>query len=472
VTGKRRATPAGRPGLVAQVEHARRVGLPQPARGGRRAVRGRPTDDLTRLPAPRPAGTRAARRADRREQARRRRRRLTAVATVVALLVVAGVVAGVLASTGRRAPAGAGGPSGAGGAPGAEPTLLLQVTAGRSASGGSPAAASALLGVSAAGRRAAEVLLPAAVLTPAPGAGDSPFGSLLGDPDGVTLSRAALADLLDVRVDGSVVLDPSGLAALVNRLGGVTVRVDSAFTARLPGLGAVAVRAGRQRLDGAQAAAYAVHVGAGEPATADLPRLQGVLDGVAARLPRGAAAVAGLLSRLGPGSVVSGASTPAAAATLAAFAASDRAGHVSYDTLPVVAVDTGAATPAYRVDTASLPGLIHRDLAGAVPPAVFGGFDSVLLEDRSGDRRPIPLLLGARNRLAAVGFRFVGSGSAPAARHARTAVLVPADTATDEAAGDAAAAALGVSRADVQLLRQQQSIADIVVILGSDYHGS
>lgn len=411
-----------------------------------------------RPPAVRPTITRQAGRAELRRRRHRQRRILTAVVAVV--VVLAGAAGAFLSLRGHpgRARAGSHTVSGR-----TQHTLLFQLQA----SNGS-AAESALLADDSAAHTGVEVLLPAAVISEVPGAGSSAFGSALALPGGALLSRDALADLLGISVDSSWVVQETTFASLVDRLGGVRVNVDTTVTVPLKTGGAtVLLNPGSQRVDGAQALAYATFVAAGQPPVTALPRLQGVLDGVMAALPGEPAQIAGLFTALGAGSQVSGQSPAEVAALLAGFKRDDAANTVSYATLPVTPIDTGGASLSYRIDPAGVHQLVSTQLAGSIPPGASTGHNRVLVENGVGTPG---LGVSARDKLVKAGFQFVGSRNAPQFGHTQTVVLIFSATSQEQALGQRVARALGVNPTKaVRLSTIDQSIADVIVILGSDY---
>ena len=186
-------------------------------------------------------------------RAANRRRLLFVGAGVLAVLLVVGVTAVVLSSRGS-------GPR-----PSAVPrtphqsTLLVQVS-GQDGT----AVVNALVGVTPATGSSAALLIPAGLLVDDASSGNLPFGETLTLPS-KHASVDALTDLLGLRVSDSWVLSQPGLAALVDKVGGVQATVDvDVISKNAKGDQAVVVRAGSQRLSGAQAAAYATYLADGE----------------------------------------------------------------------------------------------------------------------------------------------------------------------------------------------------------------
>lgn len=396
-------------------------------------------------------GPRAQRAAERRRRRRQRQRVIASVVGVLALL--AGVVVFVSRS-------GSGDPATDAAAGGrTQATLLFSLRADDGT-----AAASVLLASDAATHRGAEVLVPGRVIADVPGYGSHPFAQVLTLPGSGKLARATLADLMGITVDGFWTLDRTSFTRLVDSVGGVTVTVDKQVVRRTAGGGGqVIVPAGRQHLGGAAAWAYATYVADGEDPTAQLPRTQTVLDGVLSRLPRD---VAGVGRVVGPLRGATDRSTEQLADLMLGLAAAARGSELSYTQLPVVDVDTGGAQVTYRIDAPKVRQLVKTSLAGSAVAASTGDGRRVLVENAVGTPG-----LGAsvRDRVVKAGYRFVESRNLRPFGRAQSVVLVFQDTPAAQANGAALAKSLGLPPSSVRFSPQEQSVADIVVILGRDY---
>lgn len=386
------------------------------------------------------------RRAERRRRRRQRRRRLAALAAVGVLLLTAAVAWLLVRSSPQP-------PSEVAPQQRTQRTLLLQV---RGADGS--AAASALLAHDQASTTGAVVLVPPQVIVDLPGAGSVPFGRALatGDQSG---ARNAIGDLLGVTVDGSWVLDQAAFTALVDALGGLTVSVDVPVVRD----NAVLVPAGTQRLDGARALALATFLAPGEPEQARLARMQEVLDGLLAALPRDAPAIAARLQALGAGSQTSD-SPLIVAGFLAGLQADSAAEQLQYDTLPVIPIDPGGGVTAFRLDVEATRALVDRALAQSVPAGARQSGNRVLVLNGVGTPG---LGESVRAKLVAADFVFVASRNAERFGYTTTQVLVPEATPEQQALGERVAAALGVPAEIKQA--DLGSIADVVVIVGADF---
>jgi LytR cell envelope-related transcriptional attenuator len=345
-------------------------------------------------------------------------------------------------------------------------TVLLQI---RASNGG--AAASVLLAHDPATSTGVEVLVPSRVITDVCGYGEQNFGDVLGLPNGQIGSQEALTAMLNgVSVDGSWVLAPAQLAKLINAIGGITVdSVDVNVVRRTPGGGGqVLVPAGANRkLNGTQAVEYALYVTSpSAAAAAELERLNQVLTATLLALPRTPTAVAALLRQLGPG----GTSTLGAtrlSSLLAGIGVDSRTTAGLFPTdLPVTSIDAGGSSPSYRVDSSAtgVPQLVSNQLANSVPAGAGKPKASVLLLNGVGTPG---LVQTACPLLAAHGFAFAGSNNAPTFDNATSSVEIKSNSDVD--LGQQVAHALGLPDSDVLLSSEDQTVADVIVILGRDY---
>lgn len=336
-------------------------------------------------------------------------------------------------------------------------TLLLQVT------DRGVAVKSALLAHDPARKSGAVVLVPSSLVAKAAGA-SMPFGQVIHVSDAET-SRIALSDIVGVTVDASWVLDGSGLAALVDGLGGVDVDVDADITRPAAGGGTeIVVAAGRQHLTGAQA--LAVVTGEQGLELARLARFDAVLAGVLDALPEDPMAVEAVLTTL-PGSAVSGPKEQLAG-LLRGLADDARTGAVSRQTLPVSPIETGTDQLAYGVDPPKLAAMVESLLADSVPENRKRGDNRVLVQNGVGTPG-----IGetARSKLEQAGFVYVPGGNVEGFPNAESpsVVLVYGTSSDVVARGKEVADALDLPQENVKVATQGQTVADIIVIVGNDY---
>jgi hypothetical protein len=434
--------------------------------GATRRVGGRRPAGSRRTPGRHAAPPRARRpRPARREQApsaagpsARRGRTVVVLTAALALIAAAGLAVSVRAPRDAAPPPP---PAPAAAADRTQRTVVLAV-----ADPGRPASGVALLANDSRARSASVLLLPTRLLAAVPGQGSLPLARAFALPGGAAAN--AVADTVGVTVDGFWTLPPGLLGGLVNRLGGVRVDVDTDVLGPPAGAGGrvVIVRAGEHRLDGTAAVAYAGWLGDGEAELARLPRLQGVLDGILAALPADPVRVATLLRSLGPGSR-STAGPDRLAALLVALAAARDGDAPLFDALPVLPIDTGGQLTSYRVDPARLSALVSRTLAASVPARRPGAAHVLVLD---GIGRP-GLGEGIRSHLIDAGFGYAGVRNAARFGEPRSVVLVSDAAAHSRRDGEKVAAALGLPADSVRVSRQEQSVADVLVLIGADYRG-
>jgi LytR cell envelope-related transcriptional attenuator/LytR_cpsA_psr family len=384
-----------------------------------------------------------------------RRRLLLIGAVVVAVLLIIGVAAVVISSRGHDAPV-------------AKPprtvhqsTLLVQV-AGQDGT----AVVNALVGVTKASGDSAALLIPAGLLVDDASSGNMPFGETLTLPS-KTASRDALTDLLGVRVSNSWVLSQAGLAALVDKVGGVQATVDVDILAKnAKGQEAVVVRAGSQRLRGSQAAAYATYLAAGEPETVRLARFNDVFDGVLRALPASEAAIAAEITGLSTGST-SSLSPQQLAGLLVVLRAAAVKELLHYDVLPVNDIDTGDTVDTYGLDSAKTGALMQSLFAPSLQKDRTGDTVRVLVENGIGTP---DLVAAARVKLVNDGFQFITGGNASDLSPTDPSVVLIEDgSAKAQARGTRVAKSLGLPTSSIQINPRGQTVADVIVILGVDF---
>ncbi|MGH3343694.1 MAG: LCP family protein [Carbonactinosporaceae bacterium] len=377
------------------------------------------------------AETRSERRVERR---RALRIRLIALLAVVGLAALGGAGYRLVSSLGTEEA----------GDTVSEQTVLFQL---RGADG--RAAANALLVRDPARGGDAVVLVPSELNVDVSGQGFTPLGRTM-KVIGPTLSRSALSDLLGIRLGGSFVLDESSFTTLVDRLGGIEATVDADVVDES---GEVIVPAGQGRLDGEQALAYAMF---GDTPAERLPRLERVLAEVIAKLPNDRDAVLGLLQSLG---IAADPSLPNGqlAGVLSTLSREAKADRLEYEILPLRSDGTNL------LDVQAATSLVREVLGGSVAAAQSTGAPGrVLVQNASGDpARPD----AARIKLLNSGYSYVDGGKA-AKIHGATVVR-----AREGAAWEARqiALTLGLDESAVKEASSEQVLADIVVVLGTDF---
>jgi hypothetical protein len=420
-----------------------------------------------RAVAPDPPGVRATlvgstviarrdRQAERRARRAAARRRLLIIgAIVLAVLLIIGVAAVVLSSRGNKAT-----PTTAAQPP-HQSTLLVQV-AGQDGT----AVVNALVGVTRKTGDGAALLIPAGLLVDDASSGNLPFGETLTLPS-KSASRDALTDLLGVNVSNTWALTTAGLAALVDKVGGVQATVDVDVLAKnSKGDVAAVVRAGNQKLNGAQAAAYATYLAEGEPETVRLARFNDVLDGVLRGLPAGEAQIAAEVTGLKASS-----SSSLSAQQLAGLLVVLRTAAVKellhYDVLPVNDIDTGDTVDTYGLDSAKAGALLQSLFAASMQKDRTGDRVRVLVENGIGTP---DLVANARAKLVRDGFQFItGGNAADLSPKDPSVVLIQDGSQKAQARGVRVAKSLGLPAGSIEINPRGQTVADVIVILGRDF---
>ena len=285
----------------------------------------------------------------------------------------------------------------------------------------------------------------------------------LPDPNA---SADALSDLLGLRMDGSLVMNTVAFAGLVDAVGGITAEVDTNVVENgTDGTAVIAIPAGSHTLDGLQASQYATFLAPGETEQARLARFQQVFRLVAAKLPADPAQIDPILTSLGS---LARSTVPASevAAFLARFRADVLTDDVDYPALPLKKIETGGSEDAYRVDLDAANTMITKYLPEAV--RVAGPNSKVRVLVQNGRLLP-GLGTTARDLLVRAGFTYVYGGNAPAPLGGPTQIVVPDTTEQSVTWGQDIAEALGVPVSDVRVATEGQSLADVIVVLGTDF---
>ena len=115
-----------------------------------------------------------------------------------------------------------------------------------------------------------------------------------------------------------------------------------------------------------------------------------------------------------------------------------------------------------RVWSGCGPGL----LADSLPPDAGG--DEIVVLVQNGIGTP-GLDQDAAALLRDEGYDFFNGGNATSFGREQTLVLIPDSTPASQALGEDVAATLGVPASSVQVSDQGSSIADVIVILGTDF---
>jgi LCP family protein required for cell wall assembly len=401
-----------------------------------------------------PRQTRVERKRLQRQKRRRRRFSAVGVLTVVGAIVAAVAVVGV-ATHARK---------GGGNTPKrTQATLLLQV---RGPDG--TALDSALLAHDPRTKRGVMLLVPSRVIADIPGHGDAPFGtaSTVGGP---SLAQATLSDLVGVTVDGAIVFDEQSFAQMIDRLGGITSDVDRDVLARQPnGTSRLVVASGaEQHLNGSSAVAYATYTAGGPTGELDRAiRLEDVLNGVLAKTTTADIFASAMPSTPGVQTTMP---LPQIGALLAGLSNDAQADAVDYQTLDVKLVDTGGGAPIYSLDRTKVQAFVQQSLKASIPEGLLNGGNTVLVKNGVGTPQ---LGRSTRDRLLKAGFVYVDGGNVPGFPYRGQQSVVVVFTTNQSAVdrGNRVAKALNLPSTDVRVSQLGQSVADVIVLLGMDYH--
>jgi hypothetical protein len=304
------------------------------------------------------------------------------------------------------------------------------------------------------------------LLLDVPGAGRVPLVRSLMTSD--QAPGEAIEDALEIKVDATWTLDSTALAALVDRVGGVVVDVDTDITQGTEVGAAVLLGAGaQQKLTGQQAALFAQFSGADEPEAARLARQEQVLRAVLSGLPDDPATIRTVLADL-PGAPT-GAALDAVVRVVGASRLAAVSNELASTMLPVKEIDAGGTVTSYGLDDTAATQLVDTRLAGAKLPVAAVGHVRVLVQNGVGAPG---LGDSARTRLIYAGLRYVAGGNLPGFGQGTTVVLLRDASSTSRERGMAVARALGLGESSLRISESAPTVADIVVILGADYRAA
>ncbi|WP_460459704.1 LCP family protein, partial [Angustibacter peucedani] len=311
-----------------------------------------------------------------------------------------------------------------------------------------------------------QVLVPSRLLLDVPGAGRLPVAQSLAP--GASAPGAAVADALEIRVAGTWVLDSASLDTLVDSVGGITVDVDADVPASAdPGAAIVVTAGAHQKLNGAQAVAFAQLLVDDDPEATRLARQEQVVTALLAALPADPAQRRAFVVGL-PGAPTGAVLDAVLAVTgdLKEPAAQDA---VASTVVPTHDLDTGGAVTAYGLDSAAAATMVHARLAGAEIVSPPGGRLRVLVQNGVGSPG---LGDGARSKLVAAGLRYVGGGNVDGFGVTESLVLLPDGSSDSRDRGLSVTKALGLPDSALRISDSSPTVADLVVVLGADFKAS
>ncbi len=276
---------------------------------------------------------------------------------------------------------------------------------------------------------------PSRLLVDVPGQGSAELAQ--SPASGPAAAADAISNALQVRIDGTWVLDPTSLAALVDAEGGVDVTLTDDV---LPTDGSVTLDlgVGTSHITGAQADSLALAIGSQEPEASRLARQQILLEAILAKLPTDRTRLQSVLQ----GANLVGSLTPASLATILSGmrddVVADRAASI---VVPTNEIDSGSGTSSYGLDDKAAAAMVAERLAGAEFPVPAGGRARILVQNGIG--KP-GLGDAARTELVSRGYIFRGGGNAASFGKGPSVVLIPDSSGASRAVGNAIARILGL----------------------------
>ena len=402
-----------------------------------------------------PLGRRQARLASAR---RRRRTTVFAVVSALALVAVFGVVVlPLLLRSGQRTAttaAASNEPRGSQAQPvEARRTLLLV----RYEEPGGPAVGVTLLSAAGPDSQAVVVFLPTGLLVDVPGVG---FDRLAQAQryGGTDLVRRSVAEALGIEVTHVAGLLDDALPELLGAAGPLTIDVGSEV---LIGAGQVAFEAGEQELDGNRLAQYWTFDAPDEPALADFPRQQEVLESLFLRLAEDPAQMDRLLG-VGQPLLDTDATEDDLRALVASLVSALEEDRLAFRLLPVEPV---GPTAAGGEGSYNLSATAAEEIGAllALGPPVDDGQTRVQVLDGVGE----PGVTQAVDQALGDGdFRIVQTDNAPSEVD-RTEIIVYDDSDESRARAEAVREALGTGT--ITTSSRPQSVIDVTVVVGADF---
>jgi polyisoprenyl-teichoic acid--peptidoglycan teichoic acid transferase len=412
----------------------------------------------TPVPSRRSAGPRSARRA----RERRRRRRTRALAIAAAALTIGGLTAAttwLLAGGGVEPEPAAVDPEGA--APQEDQQTLLLI---REPGDTATAEGATLLAAGPEGAPAVVLFVPVGTLLEVPGLGLDRVRQA-HQYGGAVLAEAALENALGIEIDHTATVSESGLAAWLDRVGGLTLTVPDRLVRRdEDGTASVRFEPGEQFLDGPRLAELWAFRGREEDELATFPRQQLLWRELVAHLAEDEERLAGLVADGAP-QLDTDADAAWLSGLFAELAAAQRDERLAFSLLPVEPFggEGPDGSPTYRLREEETAALVQARLSDSVPEA--GSGDPVRVQVLNGVGVPgvgqqvDRLLEGSR-------FRIVLTDNARSFDFTETQILIYDESEASLAAAERVQEQLGVGT--IQVSRQPQSVVDLTIVVGAD----
>ncbi|HVM20943.1 MAG TPA: LCP family protein [Egibacteraceae bacterium] len=406
---------------------------------------------------PRSPGPRQVRRARRRRRQRQAGVVFLAAVALVGAIIGASALIGAALRTPGTAPAATPGP----GAPAPEQDTLLLVRHGRGDSG--PARGITLLASTPETGDAVVLFVPVGTLVDIPGFGLDRL-ALAHQYGGTALVEASVENLLGIDIDHVAGASPSGLAALLERTGGLELEVDERLVQRgRDGSAEVRFEVGTQFLDGERLVEYWGFRQDGESELDTFPRQQAVWTQLLADADADAAEE---LVGDGAPQLDTSADADFLQDMVTRLAQAQSADALQYLVLPVSpfggADADGAAT--YRSPADGVRQLVQGPLAGSVPAG--GGPEAVRVQVLNGVGTP-GIGQEVDRRLEGAGMRIVLTDNARSFDFTETLILLYREDERSLEAARTVQEQLGVGT--IQISRQPQSVVDLTIVVGADF---
>jgi polyisoprenyl-teichoic acid--peptidoglycan teichoic acid transferase len=389
---------------------------------------------------------------------RRQRLRLAGLALAGVLLAVVAAAATVLAATWLDRPTAPHALPGATAGPPQQTLLLVQHEAE-----GTQARSVTLLASGEEETRGLVLFVPVGTLMDVPGVGLDQLGLAL-QYGGTPLVQSTVENALGVQIDHAAEVTDAGLAAWLDRVGGLEVEVPERLVARRDdGSADVRFEPGRQRLDGGRLAELWGFRQRGEDELATLSRQQRVLE---ALFTVGLAddARAQLLEG-GPPQLATEAEEAWLDDLFAGLGAALEDERLRFSILPVEPFGgEGPGGAAYRVREADARELVTGHLAGSMP--IGGGPEATRVQVLNGVGVP-GIGQAVDRRLDRGTFRIVLSDNARSFDFDATQIVVYEETEQALAAARRVQELLGVGT--IRVSRQPQSVVDLTIVVGADF---
>jgi polyisoprenyl-teichoic acid--peptidoglycan teichoic acid transferase len=389
---------------------------------------------------------------------RRQRYRLAGLVLLGLLVALVTAVATVLLASWLDRPGAPHAPPGATAGPPQQTLLLVQHDAEERQAG-----SVTLLASGEDETRGLVLFVPVGTLMDVPGVGLDQLGLAL-QYGGTALVQSTVENALGVQIDHAAEVTDAGLAAWLDRVGGLDVEVPERLVHRRDdGSADVRFEAGSQRLDGARLAELWRFRQRGEDELATLPRQQRVLEALFATADDGEQRAR--LLEGGPPQLATEAEEAWLDDLFEGLGQALEDERLRFSILPVEPFGgQGPGGAAYRLRDADARDLVRGHLAGSMP--VGGGPEATRVQVLNGVGVP-GIGQEVDRRLERGAFRIILSDNARSFDFDTTQIIVYEETEPALAAARRVQELLGVGT--IRVSRQPQSVVDLTIVVGADF---